>query len=46
VDLEKKVIESALRLKKGNMTQAAVFLRIPRHVLTYRLEKYGIRRET
>ena len=46
VDLEKKVIESALRLKKGNMTQTAAFLRIPRHVLTYRLEKYGIRRET
>jgi two-component system NtrC family response regulator len=45
VDLEKKVIESALRLKKGNMTQAAAYLRIPRHVLTYRLEKYGIRRD-
>ncbi|MCL5884962.1 MAG: hypothetical protein M1377_06415 [Deltaproteobacteria bacterium] len=27
------------------MTQAAAFLRIPRHVLIYRLEKYGIRRE-
>jgi hypothetical protein len=26
------------------MTQAAAFLRIPRHVLIYRLEKYGIRR--
>ncbi|MDA8179836.1 MAG: hypothetical protein M0T69_09940, partial [Deltaproteobacteria bacterium] len=45
VDLEKKVIESALRIKNGNMTQAAAFLRIPRHVLIYRLEKYGIRRE-
>jgi two-component system NtrC family response regulator len=44
VDLEKKVIESALRIKNGNMTQAAAFLRIPRHVLIYRLEKYGIRR--
>jgi len=44
LDLEKKVIESALRIKKGNMTQAAAFLRIPRHVLIYRLEKYGIRR--
>jgi two-component system NtrC family response regulator len=44
VDLEKKVIESALRIKNGNMTQTAAFLRIPRHVLIYRLEKYGIRR--
>ena len=44
LDLEKKVIESALRIKNGNMTQAAAFLRIPRHVLIYRLEKYGIRR--
>jgi hypothetical protein len=26
------------------MTQTAAFLRIPRHVLIYRLEKYGIRR--
>jgi DNA-binding NtrC family response regulator len=44
LDLEKKVIESALRIKNGNMTQAAAFLRIPRHVLIYRLEKYGIPR--
>lgn len=44
LDLEKKVIESALRIKNGNMTQAAAFLRIPRHVLIYRLDKYGIRR--
>lgn len=26
------------------MTKTAAFLRIPRHVLIYRLEKYGIRR--
>ena len=44
LDLERKVIESALGIKNGNMTQAAAFLRIPRHVLIYRLEKYGIRR--
>ena len=44
MDLEKKVIESALRIKNGNMTQTAAFLRIPRHVLIYRLDKYGIRR--
>ncbi len=44
VDLERKVIERALRLKRGNITQAALYLRIPRHVLVYRLEKYGIER--
>ncbi len=44
MDLEKKVIESSLRIKNGNMTQTAAFLRIPRHVLIYRLDKYGIRR--
>jgi two-component system NtrC family response regulator len=45
VDLEKRVIERALKLKNGNITQAAAFLRIPRHILVYRLEKYGIRRD-
>jgi two-component system NtrC family response regulator len=45
VDLEKKVIECALKMKKGNITRAAAYLRIPRHILVYRLEKYGIRRE-
>jgi len=45
VDLEKKVIERALRLKGGNITQAAAFLRVPRHILVYRIEKYGIRRD-
>jgi DNA-binding NtrC family response regulator len=45
VDLERRVIERALRLKAGNITQAAAYLRIPRHVLVYRLEKYGIRRD-
>jgi len=45
VDLEKGVIEEALRLKRGNITQAAVYLRIPRHILVYRIEKYGLRRD-
>ncbi len=45
VDLEKRVIERALRQKGGNITQAAAFLRIPRHILVYRIEKYGIRRD-
>jgi two-component system NtrC family response regulator len=46
IDLEKKVIEMALRLKKGNITQAAAYLRIPRHILVYRIEKYDLRRDT
>jgi len=45
VDLEKKVIERALRLKGGNITQAAAYLNVPRHILVYRIEKYGIRRD-
>jgi two-component system NtrC family response regulator len=45
VDLEKRVIERALRLKNGNITQAAAYLRIPRHILVYRIEKFGIRRD-
>src|SRR5512139_3679711 len=45
VDLEKRVIERALRLKGGNITHAAAYLRIPRHILVYRLEKHGIRRD-
>jgi two-component system, NtrC family, response regulator len=45
IDLEKRVIERALRQKGGNITQAAAFLRVPRHILVYRIEKYGIRRD-
>jgi DNA-binding NtrC family response regulator len=45
VDLEKRVIVRALRLKGGNITQAAAYLRVPRHILVYRIEKHGIRRD-
>ncbi len=45
MDLEKRVIERALRLKGGNITQAAAYLGIPRHVLVYRIGKFGIRRD-
>jgi DNA-binding NtrC family response regulator len=45
VDLEKRVIERALRLKGGNITQAAAYLRVPRHILVYRIEKHGIRKD-
>ena len=44
VDLETRVIARVLQMKRGNVSQAAAYLRIPRHVLAYRMEKYGIRR--
>ncbi len=44
VDLENRVIERVLRLKRGNVTQAASYLGVPRHVLAYRMAKYGIER--
>ncbi|MBW2454386.1 MAG: sigma-54-dependent Fis family transcriptional regulator [Deltaproteobacteria bacterium] len=44
VDLEKRVIERVLELKEGNVTQAAAYLRVPRHILAYRMVKYGLRR--
>ncbi len=44
VDLERKVIQRALDLNQGNVSQTARYLRVPRHVLAYRLEKHGISR--
>jgi len=44
VDLERRVIQRALALNRGNVSRTARYLRIPRHVLAYRLEKYGISR--
>ncbi len=41
-DLEKEAVLEALRRNDWNQTRAAAFLRIPRHTLIYRLEKYGI----
>ncbi|MFH2010426.1 MAG: sigma-54 dependent transcriptional regulator [bacterium] len=46
IELERRVIERVLELKEGNVTQAARYLGVPRHILTYRMEKYGIRRPT
>jgi len=42
VDLEREVIIRALEMNRYNQTQTAKFLRIPRHVLLYRIEKFGI----
>lgn len=40
--LEQEAVEEALRRCGGNKSKAAAFLRIPRHTLLYRLEKYNI----
>jgi len=40
-EVERQVIEDALRKANGNQSKAAKLLGIPRHVLLYRLKKYG-----
>lgn len=40
--LEREVVVEALERNAWNQSAAARFLRIPRHTLIYRLEKYGI----
>jgi len=40
--LEREVVVMALERNTWNQTAAARFLRIPRHTLIYRIEKYGI----
>ncbi len=41
-EAEKSLILNALEKSNGNRTKAAELLAIPRHVLLYRLKKYGI----
>ena len=43
MDLERRIIQAALDRAGGNQSAAARYLSIPRHVLLYRMEKYGIR---
>jgi len=40
--LEREIVTKALEQNNWNKSAAASFLKIPRHVLLYRLEKYGI----
>ena len=40
--LEKEAVLQALERNKWNQTHAAAFLKIPRHTLIYRMEKYEI----
>ena len=42
VDLEKNVIIQALKKNNYNQSKTAKYLRVPRHILLYRLEKYSI----
>ncbi len=44
-DLEREVVLEALERNDWNQTKAARFLRIPRHTLIYRMEKYAITQE-
>lgn len=41
-DLEKNIILLSLKKFKGNKSKTAEYLGLPRHVLLYRLEKYGL----
>ncbi len=41
-EVEKAVILQALERTNWNRSQAARFLRIPRHILLYRLQKFGL----
>lgn len=44
-ELEKEAIIKALEMNSWNQSKAARFLRIPRHVLIYRMEKFGMIRK-
>ena len=41
-EVEKDLVRQALAMSGGNRSQAARLLRIPRHVLLYRMEKYHL----
>ncbi len=41
LDLEREIVLKALEKHEGNQSATARYLGIPRHVLLYRLEKYG-----
>lgn len=43
-ELERRLISRVLVREKGNVTRAAAYLKIPRHILAYRITKYGLRR--
>lgn len=42
-EIEKRVIEETLKKNGGNITKSANDLKIPRHILIYRMKKWGIK---
>lgn len=42
-EFEKEVVQKAIDKFNGNKTKAAKYLAMPRHILIYRLEKWGIK---
>ena len=42
-EIESQAIQNALKKTNGNQTKAAKLLKIPRHVLLYRLQKFGLK---
>ncbi|MFQ6116477.1 MAG: sigma-54 interaction domain-containing protein [bacterium] len=40
--IEKRIIEKALKIAKGNVSQAARLLRISRETIRYRMQKFGV----
>lgn len=44
VELERRVMLRVLERTGWNISHAARFLQVPRHILTYRMRKYGLRR--
>ncbi len=42
VELEKELIRRALAKHGGNRSRTAVYLGVPRHILVYRIDKYGL----
>jgi len=45
VDVEREVVQHALRRTGWNVSEAARRLGVPRHVLVYRIEKFGLQRD-
>ena len=43
-EIEKETVVQALERNGWNQTRAAAFLRVPRHTLIYRMEKYDIKK--
>ena len=42
---ERDYLTQLLQITRGNVTQAAAYLKVPRHILAYRMAKYGIGRK-